>query len=1180
MDFLYKLKRLTESFDFDSDNDYELGQPIIDRYKNIQTLEDLISKFVYSHYPNNKNVVTPGVVLDSFIWRFFPYYYSNDDDFIEGISYDAGNKCKMTIIHAGENFERPERKRIKIVFPKKSTRKSFVEECSRKMAEGLIEAGIDMKHINIEKKELSEAFDFNNGSEELGKDIIDRYKNIQILEKLITKNAYLYYTNDNDTTIPPGYFLDHFIARYFPHYFRNKRDFIDCFCRSDGDPDKYTMTIIHGGEDFEEGNEKKRIKIEFPKKKSTRESFIRDISRKIAEGLIDAGIDIEYLAVKNKSELSESFDFNDDFEELGQDIIDRYKTIQILSELFYDYTERAFSSGCTAKPWPISAISKFLNDYFQYYYAPNKANETIWCSGYKWDENFKVFIELVKNDNPISKVKIEIPVIKKKEIDKELFIKEASRKMAEGLVDAGIDMKHSNIMEALSEAFDFNSEPDDEDIALDNTVNKLKRISLLTNRINDSVDYMKERLEEFGDFMMEGESFLDNIIFHLFSFTDDPYEAIDFIRERNVNGGYDYKLFVPLENPYDTSKNKQSSKIYLPFMIDLRKSIISSYIRSIARALVEIDADKSYNLFESFDFDEDLEIEGNIESIKKEHEYRRLCINTFFEFLRKRSRESLEDLLNPSPYSKHIYQEYGINTMNLFRAMFAGPLFTKIIVRTRSLDKKETRLNYSLYYITSNFSFDYKEVELCSFDWDRMMKFDDKEHIKDFFEMFWDEIGTSENALLLGEKLVERNFMVGESFDFDNNEYDLGIDKISTYYKLLEKELDFLLDYHAGPKGRYNVALMLSLLLQRIGLVASEITVSNVTYPKGTIHFRYDETDRNHWKSLISGNRKETKDEIRRMLSDILKDEEVFYDLTEFIKENKLNESFDFDSDDYEQEIHGNVNKIRKFQEWNFENGFKILENFYSLGLKEDPNMKVYAYPSVSLLINILYPIDKSLDRENTREVRVTIGENQSRNKGTILYFRNNKTGKISYKVFPYEYSVKEFKDKWAYLVIEALEEIGASKSNLLRKNQSLYESFDFSNDDEDSIQEKISEISLIRKIIEMFEERAKKTFYEYTNSSELYTMTGYNAYLDKIKDYIEEKTKQWFGIGTAWIKNDWLNPTMEIKVMNCEGEEFIMTGVPCKVTFDKLTNVEFPRFLKAIMDNMPNYKDILMKVF
>jgi hypothetical protein len=92
--------------------------------------------------------------------------------------------------------------------------------------------------------------------------------------------------------------------------------------------------------------------------------------------------------------------------------------------------------------------------------------------------------------------------------------------------------------------------------------------------------------------------------------------------------------------------------------------------------------------------------------------------------------------------------------------------------------------------------------------------------------------------------------------------------------------------------------------------------------------------------------------------------------------------------------------------------------------------------------------------------------------------------------------------------------------------------------------------------------------------------MTGYNAYLDKIKDYIEEKTKQWFGIGTAWIKNDWLNPTMEIKVMNCEGEEFIMTGVPCKVTFDKLTDVEFPRFLKAIMDNMPNYKDILMKVF
>lgn len=890
MDFLYKLKRLTESFDFDSDNDYELGQPIIDKYKNIQTLEDLISKFVYSHYPNNKNVVTPGVVLDSFIWRFFPYYYNNDDDFVEGISYDAGNKCKLTIIHAGENLERHERKRIKIEFPKKSTRESFIRDCSRKMAEGLIDAGIDMKHINIEKKELSEAFDFNS-----------------------------------DT---------------------------------------------------------------------------------------------------------------------------------------------------------------------------------------------------------------------------------------------------------------------DDDFILDNTVNKLKRISLLTNRINDSVDYMKERLEEFGDFMMEGESFLDNIIFHLFSFTDDPYEAIDFIRERNMNGGYDYKLFVPLENPSDTSKNKQSSKIYLPFMIDLRKSIISSYIRSIARALVEIDADKSYNLFESFDFDEDLEIEGNIESIKKEHEYRRLCINTFFEFLRKRSQESLEDLLNPSPYSRKIYQEYGINTMNLFRAMFAGPLYSKIIVRTRSLDKKETRLNYSLYYITSNFSFDYEEVELCSFDWDRMMKFDDKEHIKDFFEMFWDEIGTSENALLLGEKLVERNFMVEESFDFNNNEdeYDLGISSISTCYKIIEKELDFLLDemnypYTEDPK--YNIALVFSLFLHRIGLNSTEISVSNVKFPKGTIHFKYDNSDRGSWRSLISGNREDAKYEINRMFYDILKkDKEVFDDLRKTIKENKLNESFDFDSDDYEQEIHGNVNKIRKFQEWNFENGFKILENFYSLGLKEDPNMKVYAYPSVSLLINILYPIDKSFDQENTREVRVTIGENQSRNKGTILYFRNNKTGKVSYKVFPYEYSVKEFKDKWAYLVIEALEEIGASKSSLLRKNQSLYESFDFSNDDEDSIQEKISEISLIRKIIEMFEERAEKTFYEYTNSSELYTMTGYNTYLDKIKDYIEEKTKQWFGIGTAWIKNDSSNSTMEIKVMNCEGEEFIMTGVPYKVTFDKLTDVEFPRFLKAIMDKMPNYKDILMKVF
>ena len=1032
MDFLYKLKRLTESFDFDSDNDYELGQPIIDRYKTIQTLEDLISKFVYSHYPNNKNVVTPGVVLDSFIWRFFPYYYNNDYDFIEGISYDVGDKCKVTIIHAGEDFDRHERKKIKIEFPKKSTRESFIRNCSRKMAEGLIDAGIDMNYLVTEKTELSESFDFNNDSDELGKDIIDRYKNIQTLENLISKFVYSQCPNNNDVIIP-GIFLDWFILEFFPHYRRNKNDFIDCHCCGD---DKYEMTIIHGGEDFEEQNERKRIKIEFPKK-STRESFIRDGLRKMAEGLIDAGIDMEHISRKKKKE--------------------------------------------------------------------------------------------------------------------------------------------------LLEAFDFNSSDIDDDFILDNTVNKLKRISLLTNRINDSVDYMKERLEEFGDFMMEGESFLDNIIFHLFSFTDDPYEAIDFVRERNVNGGYDYQLFVPLENPSDTSKTKQSSKIYLPFMIDLRKSIVSSYVRSIARALVEIDADKSYNLFESFDFDEDLEIEGNIESIKKEHEYRRLCINTFFEFLRKQSQESLENLLNPSPYSKKIYQEYGINTMNLFRAMFAGPLYSKILVRTRSLDKKEERLNYSLYYITSNFSFDYKEVELCSFDWDRMMKFDDKEHIKDFFEMFWDEIGTSENALLLGGQLVERNFMVGESFDFNNNEdeYDLGISGISTCYKIIEKELDFLLDemnYPHVEDPKYNIALVFSLFLHRLGLNSTEISVSNVKFPKGTIHFKYDNSDRGSWRSLISGNREEAKYEINRMFSDILKkDKEVFDDLRKVIKGSKLNESFDFDTEDnYEQEIDDNVSKIRKFQEWNFENGFKILENFYSLGLREDPNMKVYAYPSVSLLINILYP---KLG-EDDREVKVTIADNQSRNTGTGLYFRNNKTGKVTYKVFPYEYSIKEFKDKWAYLVIDALEEIGASKSNLLRKNQSIYESFDFSNDDEDSIQEKISEISLIRKIIEMFEERAKKTFYEYTNSSELYTMTGYNTYLDKIKDYIEEKTKQWFGIGTAWIKNDSSNSTMEIKVMNCEGEEFIMTGVPYKVTFDKLTNVEFPRFLKAIMDNMPNYKDILMKVF
>lgn len=538
-------------------------------------------------------------------------------------------------------------------------------------------------------------------------------------------------------------------------------------------------------------------------------------------------------------------------------------------------------------------------------------------------------------------------------------------------------------------------------------------------------------------------------------------------------------------------------------------------------------------------------------------------------------------MLNPSPYSKKIYREYGINTMNQFRAIFAGPLYSNVIVRTRSLDSKETRLNYSLYYITSNFSFDYEEVELCSFDWDRMMKFEDKKHIKDFFEMFWDEIGTSENALLLGEKLVERNYMVGESFDFDNEEeYDLGIDKISTFYKLLERELDFLLDTHAGPKEKYNVALMLSLLLQRIGLEASEITVSNVKYPKGTIHFRYDETDKNNWKSLISGNREETKDEIRRMISDILKDEEVFYDLSEIVKENKLNESFDFDTEDnYEQEINDKVSKIRKFREWNFDNGFKFIEGFYSLGLEEDPNMRVRSYPSVSLLINILYPIDKSLPQGNNREVKVIIDDNQSRNNGTGLYFRNNKTGKISYKLFPYEYTVNEFKDKWSYLVIEALDEIEASKSTLMRKNDSLYEAFDFSNDDEDSLLEKISEIALVRKIVEMFEERAKESFNNYFGSisKEIYTTTAYNVYLDNIKDYINEKSGQWFGIGTSWMKNNYY--TMDIKVMNADGGEFVME-VPHKVSFEELTDDEFPRLLKAIMDNMPDYKEMLLNNF
>lgn len=883
MDFLYKLKRLAESFDFDSNDDYELGQPIIDRYKTIQTLEDLISKFVYSHYPNNKNVVTPGVVLDSFIWRFFPSYYNSDNDFIEGLSYDVGDKCKMTIIHAGEDFERHERKRIKIEFPKKSTRKSFVVECSRKMAEGLVDAGIDMKHLVTEKSELSEAFDFN-------------------------------------------------------------------------------------------------------------------------------------------------------------------------------------------------------------------------------------------------------------------------------------------------------SEPDDEDIALDNTVNKLKRIALLSSRINDEVEYMKERLEEVDDSMMEGESFLDNILFHLFSFMDDPYEATDFVRESSGNG-YDYTLFVPDKGHQGTSK-KSSQKVHLPMMIDLNKNV-SSYVRSIAKALVEIDADEVYDLFESFDFDSDLEIEGNIEAIKKEHEYRRLCINTFFDFLRERVKMAKESLLHPSPYLKRIRKEYGINTMNQFRAIFAGPLYGKILVRTKRLDQKEERMNYSLYYITSDFSFDYREVELCSFDWDRMMK-PDKEHIDDFFEMFWDEIGTSENALMLGEKLVERNFMVGESFDFDNDEeYDLGIDKISTYYKILEKELDFLLDAHASSKG-YNVALMLSLFLQRIGLEASEITVSNVRYPKGTIHFTYDDSERNHWKSLISGNREETKNEIRRILSDILKDEEVFYDLSEIMKENKLNESFDFNAEDnYEQEIDDKVSKIRKFQEWNFDNGFKIVENFYSVALKEDPNTKWYPYPSISLLINILYPIDKSLPQGDTREVKVIIADNQSRNNGTGLYFRNNKTGKTTYRVFPYEYTIEEFKNQWAYQVIEALEEIGASKSTFMRNQEALHEAFDFSNDSEDSLLEKISEIALVRKIVEMFKEKAEQSFKNYfgTDFKEIYTTTAYNVYLDKIKDYINTKSGQWFGIGTSWIKNTESRSAMDIRVMNSDGGEFEMR-VPHKVSFEELTDVEFPRFLKAIMDNMPDYKEILMKNF
>lgn len=304
MDYLYKLKRLAESFDFDSNDDYELGQPIIDRYKAIQTLEDLISKFVYTHYPNNKNVVTPRVVLDSFIWRFFPSYDNSDNDFIEGLSYDVGDKCKMTIIHAGEDFERHERKRIKIEFPKKSTRKSFVEECSRKMAEGLVDAGIDMKHLVTEKTELSEAFDFND--------------------------------------------------------------------------------------------------------------------------------------------------------------------------------------------------------------------------------------------------------------------------------DDNIEADH-----------------------LDSTVNKLKRIALLSNRINDEVEYMKERLEEVDDSMMEGVSFLDNIIFHLFSHMEDPYEAVDFVKEGTGNG-YNYTLYVPSKN-HIGKPVESNQKVYLPMMIDVSKNV-SSYVRSIAKALVELDVDEIYNLFESFDF--------------------------------------------------------------------------------------------------------------------------------------------------------------------------------------------------------------------------------------------------------------------------------------------------------------------------------------------------------------------------------------------------------------------------------------------------------------------------------------------------------------------------------------------------------------------------------------------------
>ena len=1009
-------ERVLESFDFDSDDNYELGQPIIDRYKNIQILENLISKFVYSHYPNNNNIVTPRVVLDNFIWRFFPYYYDTDDDYIEGISRDFGDKCKMTIIHTGTNFEQYERKRINIEFPKKSTRKSFVEECSRKMAEGLVDVGIDMKHLVTEKTELSESFDFNSNDDyELGQPIIDRYKTIQTLENLISKFVYSHYP-DNKNIVTPRIVLDSFMWKFFPFYYDNRYNFIDCFSYDAGD--KCKMTIIHGGEDLEQ-HERKRIKIEFPKN-NTRKSFVENCSRKMAEGLVDAGIDMKHLVPEKTdlSELTESFDFNSetDDEELGQDIIDRYKSIQFLSELIYEYADRAFSSRCTARPWPISAMSKFLDDYFQYYYTPNEANETISYSGHKDNENFNVFIELIKNDKPISKVKIEIPVVNKKEIDKTLFVKECSRKIAEGLVDAGIDINHIE-SSALSESFDFNSETDDEEIVLDNTVNKLKRIALLSSKINDIIYDLKERMEEFGDTSIWAEGFIDNIIFSLFSHFEDPYEAVDFGR---VGSGDGYILFTSFGNDLlGKPVELRQANVHLPEVIEVNKDL-SPYVRAIAKALVEIGVDEICNLCESFDFEND-------------------------------------------------------------------------------------------------------------------------------------------------------------------EEYDLGIDKISTYYKICEKELERTLENNTTFEKypTYNIALILIDFLHQIGLEAFELFMSEVKYPKGKIHFIYDDTERCQWNTKIVGNREETKSEIKRMFSDILKDEEVLYDLSEIIKEKKLNESFDFNAEDnYEQEIDDKVSKIKKFQEWNFNNGFKILENFYSIGLNVNPNMKLYSYPSVSLLINILYPTDKLLAQGNTREVRVTISENQSRNNGTGLYFRNNKTGKISYKEFPYEYTIKEFKDKWAYLVIEALEEIGASKSTLMRNNDPLYESFDFSNDNEDSLLEKISEICLIRKIIEEFRESVEKTFKAYyvINTKELYTINAYQLYLNRIQDYIYKKSKELFDIQIYWMKNT-ENYAMDIKVVNGAGEKFMMR-VPYKVSFEELSDVEFPKVLKDIINNMPDYKEMLVRNF